>query len=81
MNEIICPHCKKAFKLDEADFVSVSDEELVELKRKSRRNPGWVASRAYYETALTEELLLQSVELGKRIVFDNICHITPPCIY
>lgn len=39
-----------------AYFAILSVAELIVLKRKSKRNPGWVARRAYYETALTEEM-------------------------
>lgn len=47
---------EKYYEEKRAYFAILSDAELIELKRKSRCNPGWVASRAYYETALAEEL-------------------------
>ena len=42
MNEIICPHCKKAFKIDEAGFADilkqVRDHQFEEeLKRKRKK--------------------------------------------
>ena len=44
-------------------FAILSDAELVELKRKSRRNPGWVAARAVYEICLSKELQRRYLEL------------------
>jgi len=45
------------YYIEKREYFSIlSDAELIELKRKSKRNTGWVARRAYYETALSEEI-------------------------
>jgi len=34
MNEIICPNCKKAFKVDEAGFVAIIKKRKRNVSRK-----------------------------------------------
>lgn len=54
---------KSRYEYYQSYFAILSDAELIDLKRKSKRNPGWVASRSYYETALTEELQCRGLQL------------------
>lgn len=37
-------------------FSNMSDSELIQAKRQSMSNPGWVSTRAAYELALKNEL-------------------------
>jgi hypothetical protein len=54
---------EKYYEEKRAYFAILSDAELIELERKSKRNSGWVATRAYYETALSEELKRRGLQL------------------
>lgn len=73
MNEIICPHCKKAFKVDEAGFADILkqvrdhqfEEELRErllLAEREKQNAVKLAE-AQIKNALQETLLKKDQEL------------------
>lgn len=73
MNEIICPHCKKAFKVDEAGYADILkqvrdhqfDEELkqrLSLAEKEKENAVKLAE-AHVRNALQEQLAKKDKEL------------------
>ena len=48
MHEIICPHCSKAFKIDEAGYADILDDKAEDLtiKKLTRGNPTMAAKFA-----------------------------------
>lgn len=75
MNEIICPHCKKAFKIDEAGFADILkqvrdrefDKELhdrLELLEKDKANAVKLAE-ANTKNALQAEVAKKNTELAE----------------
>lgn len=44
-------------------FQAMSDEELLNLKQKSRNTPGWVSTRGAYELALHFELVKRRLQV------------------
>ena len=75
MNEIICPHCKKAFKIDEAGFADILkqvrdrefDKELhdrLELLEKDKENAVKLAE-ANTKNALQAEVAKKDAELAE----------------
>lgn len=75
MNEIICPHCKKAFKIDEAGFADILkqvrnrefDKELherLELLEKDKENAVKLAE-ANTKNALQAEVAKKDTELAE----------------
>jgi hypothetical protein len=75
MNEIICPHCKKAFKIDEAGFADILkqvrdrefDKELhdrLELLEKDKENAVKLAE-ANIKNALQVEVAKKDAELAE----------------
>lgn len=75
MNEIICPHCKKAFKVDEAGFADIVkqvrdhqfEEELqnrLNLAEKEKVNAVKLAE-ANLKNALQEDLAKKDREIGE----------------
>ncbi len=77
MNEIICPNCKKAFKIDEAGFADIVkqirdhqfEEELqnrLTLAEKEKQNAVTIAEAKARET-LIEQLAQKDVELSQKL--------------
>jgi hypothetical protein len=77
MNEIICPNCKKAFKVDEAGFADIVkqirdhqfEEELqnrLTLAEKEKQNAVTIAEAKARET-LIEQLAQKDVELSQKL--------------
>jgi len=75
MNDIICPHCKKVFKVDEAGFADilkqvrdhVFDKELherLELAEKEKQNAVKLAE-SNFKNSLQEEITKKDSELVK----------------
>ena len=48
MHEIICPHCSKAFKIDEAGYADILNDKAEDLtiKKLTRGNPTMAAKFA-----------------------------------
>ena len=48
MHEIICPHCNKAFKIDEAGYADILNDKAEDLtiKKLTRGNPTMAAKFA-----------------------------------
>lgn len=44
-------------------FAKLSDDELLELKRAGKKNPGWTSTRGAYERALSEEIARRGLKL------------------
>lgn len=75
MNEIICPKCKTAFKIDEAGFADIlkqvrDDEFSKELKERERmfakdKENAVKLAEANIKNALQEDLAKKDVELAK----------------
>ncbi|MEZ6331068.1 MAG: hypothetical protein R3B12_03595 [Candidatus Saccharimonadales bacterium] len=75
MNEIICPHCKKAFTIDEAGFVDIVQqvrnheinkelhERLALLKKKKKMQLSWQNKKA--QNALIAESAKKRCNLAK----------------
>lgn len=74
MNEIICPHCKKAFKIDEAGFADILKQvhdhefekelhERVEMLKKDKENAVKLAE-ANITNALQKDLAKKDAELA-----------------
>jgi hypothetical protein len=74
MNEIICPHCKKAFKVDEAGYADILkqvrdhkfEEEIsnrLELAEKDKENAIQIAE-ANFKIAMQEQLANKENELN-----------------
>ena len=53
MHEIICPHCNKAFKIDEAGYADILDDKAEDLtiKKLTRGNPTMAAKFAELKQA------------------------------
>jgi hypothetical protein len=77
MNEIICPNCKKAFKIDEAGFADIVkqirdhqfEEELqnrLTLAEKEKQNAVTIAEGKVRETLL-EKLAQKDIELTQKL--------------
>jgi hypothetical protein len=77
MNEIICPNCNKAFKIDEAGFADIVkqirdhqfEEELqnrLTLAEKEKQNAVTIAEAKARET-LIEQLAQKDVELSQKL--------------
>jgi hypothetical protein len=77
MNEIICPNCKKAFKIDEAGFADIVkqirdhqfEEELqnrLTLAEKDKQNAVTIAEGKVRETLL-EKLAQKDIELTQKL--------------
>lgn len=77
MNEIICPNCKKAFKIDEAGFAEIVkqirdhqfEEELqnrLALAEKEKQNAVTIAEAKVRETLL-EKLAQKDIELSQKL--------------
>jgi hypothetical protein len=77
MNEIICPNCKKAFKIDEAGFADIVkqirdhqfEEELqnrLSLAEKEKQNAVTIAEAKVRETLL-EKLAQKDIELSQKL--------------
>lgn len=77
MNEIICPNCKKAFKVDEAGFADILkqvrdhqfQEELenrLALAEKEKQNAVTIAEAKARETLL-EQLAQKDIELSQKL--------------
>lgn len=77
MNEIICPNCKKAFKIDEAGFADIVkqirdhqfEEELqnrLTLAEKEKQNAVTIAEAKARETLL-EKLAQKDIELTQKL--------------
>jgi hypothetical protein len=77
MNEIICPNCKKAFKIDEAGFADIVkqirdhlfEEELqnrLTLAEKEKQNAVTIAEAKVRETLL-EKLAQKDIELSQKL--------------
>ena len=75
MNEIICPHCKKAFKIDEAGFADILkqvrnqefDKELherLELLEKDKESAVKLAE-ANAKSALQSDIAKKDIEIAK----------------
>ena len=77
MNEIICPNCKKAFKIDEAGFADIVkqirdhqfEEELqnrLTLAEKDKHNAVEIAESKVRET-LMQQLAQKEIELSQKL--------------
>ena len=75
MNEIICPHCKKAFKIDEAGFADILKQvhdhefekelsERVEILKKDKENAVKLAE-ANITNILQKDLAKKDAELAE----------------
>ena len=75
MNEIVCPHCKKAFKLDEADFANILKQvrdgeferelhDRLELAEKDKQNAVALAE-AKTKAELQAEAAKKDAEIAK----------------
>lgn len=75
MNEIICPHCKKAFKIDEAGFADILKQvrdhefenelhERIELKEKEKENAVKLAE-AEMKNRLQADVAAKDAEITK----------------
>ena len=75
MNEIICPHCKKAFKVDEAGFADIVKQvrdhsfekelhERIEMVEKDKANAIKLAEAAVAST-LQKDLARKEIELAE----------------
>lgn len=75
MNEIICPHCKKAFKIDEAGFADILKQvrnkefekelhERLELLEKDKENAVKIAE-SNTRNSLQDELTKKDAEIAK----------------
>ena len=75
MNEIICPHCKKAFKIDEAGFADILKQvhdhafekelnERIEMLEKEKENAVKLAE-ANIKNTLQKDLAKKDVELAE----------------
>lgn len=47
----------------QARFAKLCDQELINLKKTGKNNPGWTSTRAAYERALTEEIAKRGLKL------------------
>ncbi len=84
MNEIICPHCKKAFKVDEAGFADIVkqvrdhqfQEELenrLNLAEKEKENAVKLAE-ANLRNSLQESLAKKDKEILQKVKYTIIDH-------
>lgn len=50
------------------ELATLSDDDLLERKRKGKTNPGWTSSRGAYERALSKEIAMRGLKLPKNVV-------------
>jgi hypothetical protein len=75
MNEIICPHCKKAFKIDEAGFADILkqvrdhqfEEELLERERifKADKENAVKLAEEQAKNKTKDDLIQKDIEIAK----------------
>jgi hypothetical protein len=65
MNEIICPHCKKAFQVDEAGFADIlSQVRTREFESELHERIAMLEREKQNEVKLTEEKTRNEVQKG-----------------